>query len=293
MRKALWTSRQVADALSVGVSSVKRWTDEGRLESARTIGGHRRYDPDAVRRFAEVKGLPTEKLPSIESPSAYEMEDLSADEIRLELLRVLKSGDAGQARTLISYPVASVADRTAFLDRVVGEAMRLVGEGWREGRWSVDEEHRASYIVSDVLDRMRPPAEGPRIRRAVLAAPPAELHDLPLRMVRLVLEWSGWETDYYGADVPWSALEYAIVRRPPELLALTAREAEPFEREEFDDVVRECRTRAIRIAVGGEWARGGVHRQTAYTRFRTLRGFESWIRGFDRTSMAASSIENF
>lgn len=278
-RKGLWTSTEVADALSVGVSSVKRWTDEGRLPSARTLGGHRRYDPDAVRKFAEANRLPTEKLPPAVPSAPDEVGELSAEEIRAELLRVLKSGDAEEARNLLGYAIATVADRAAFLDRVLGETMRLIGEGWSEGTWSVDEEHRASYIVSDVLDRMRPHG-GRKTRRAVLAAPPNELHDLPLRMVRLVLEWSGWETDYYGADVPWSALEYAVVRSPPDLLALTARSAEPFEEKEFGLVVSECRARAIRIAVGGEWARGGVHRQTAFTRFRTLRGFEAWIRGW-------------
>lgn len=281
-RKVLWTSTDVAEALSVGVSSVKRWTEEGRLESTKTIGGHRRYDPEAIRRFADAKGLPTDKLPPSEPPPAASIADLSADEIRLELLRVLKQGDGSEARKLIAYPIATIADRTAFLDRVLGEALRLIGDGWSEGTWSVEEEHRASYIVSEVLDGMRPPGER-RIRRAVLAAPPGELHDLPLRMVRLVLEWSGWATEYYGADVPWTGLEYTVVRQRPDLLALTARTAEPFDEEEFENIVRECRIRGTRIALGGEWARGGVHhRETGYTRFRTLRGFEAWIRGFDR-----------
>src|ERR1043166_9611056 len=46
-RVELWTSAEVARAFRVGVSSIKRWTDEGELESVRTPGGHRRYSlPD-------------------------------------------------------------------------------------------------------------------------------------------------------------------------------------------------------------------------------------------------------
>lgn len=283
-RKALWTSNQVAQALGVGVSSVKRWTDEGRLESTRTLGGHRRYTVEAVHRFARSKGLPLDQLPVVEAPPDPKIEELSSQQIRAELLEALKEGDASLARQLIAYPVSTLADRTSYLDRVVGEAMRMIGEGWAEGSWSVDQEHRASYIVSDVLDRMRPsaPASAKGKRRAVLATPPGELHDLPLRMIRLVLEWSGWTSDYYGADVPWGALEYAVSRQNPDLLVLSARTADPFESRDFEQVLRECQLRGVRVAIGGEWARGGIHRETGYTRFRTLRGFEAWLRGVDR-----------
>ena len=284
-RKVLWTSRQVAEALGVGVSSIKRWTDEGRLESTRTIGGHRRYSVEAVHRFAQSKELPLDKLPRIETPPPdSQIEELSSQQIRSELLEALRIGDAALARQLIAYPISTLADRSAYLDRVLGESLRLIGEGWAEGNWSVDEEHRASYIISDVLDRMRPsaPSSPERKKRAVLAAPPGELHDLPLRMVRLVLEWSGWTTDYYGADVPWGALEHAVTRRPPDLLVLSARTSQPFDGIDFEQILRECQIRRIRVAIGGEWARGGVHRETGYTRFRTLRGFESWLRGLER-----------
>ena len=47
----LMTTRAVADLLGVGVSSVKRWTDEGKLTCVRTAGGHRRFETTEVDRF--------------------------------------------------------------------------------------------------------------------------------------------------------------------------------------------------------------------------------------------------
>lgn len=280
---SLWTSADVAAALGVGVSSVKRWTDEGRLESTKTLGGHRRYAVEAVRRFAVARGLSTERLPPAAPQPDPGLEALSADQLREHLLDALHRGDGERARRLVSQPFSPLPDRTSWLDRVVGEAMRKIGEGWAAGTWTVDEEHRASYLVADIVDRLRPSIvtqEGKRL--AVLATPPGELHDLPLRMVRLVLDWAGWRSDYFGADVPWSSLRTAVERERPDLLLLSARGAEPFESVEFEELMRLCLALKVRIAVGGEWARGGVHRETGYTRFRTLRGFESWVRGFDR-----------
>jgi excisionase family DNA binding protein len=278
--KRLLTSTEVAQALGVGVSSVKRWTNEGHLETQKTLGGHRRYTVDAVRRFAAARGLRTDALPA-PPPAAAELDatSMGPDEIRSALLAALRSGNAGDAQELVRWSVTHLADRAAFLDRVVGEAMRLIGEGWAAGEWSVDEEHRASHIVAEVLDRMRPEGRRPDDpRTALLAAPPGELHDLPLRMVRLVLEWNGWATEYYGADVPWSALEHAVARGKAALVALTARSSDAFESDAFRDLVRECQARGTRVAIGGEWARGGARRELGYARLRTLHGFQGWLK---------------
>lgn len=275
-RNLLLTSTDVAQALGVGVSSVKRWTNDGKLQSMRTAGGHRRYALEAVHRFARERGLPTESLPRLESERPRTEPGDSA-QIRDALLDALQTGDTAEASALIGWSLARLADRSSFLDRVVGETMRLIGEGWAAGSWTVDQEHRASHIVAAVLDSVRPKERAERTRVAILGAPPGELHDLPLRMVRLVLEWNGWSTDYYGADVPWSALDHAVARGRAALVALTARTSTPFESAEFRILVRECQARGIRIAAGGEWARGGARRELGYARLRTLHGFERWL----------------
>lgn len=47
----LLTPGQVADMLRVGVETVARWADEGRIRCVRTPGGRRRY------REAEIRAL--------------------------------------------------------------------------------------------------------------------------------------------------------------------------------------------------------------------------------------------
>jgi excisionase family DNA binding protein len=42
------TASQVAARLHVTPKTVTRWADEGRLEHRRTLGGHRRYDPELI-----------------------------------------------------------------------------------------------------------------------------------------------------------------------------------------------------------------------------------------------------
>jgi putative resolvase len=42
------TATQVAERLGVSAKTVTRWAKQGRLAHRRTLGGHRRYDPDQI-----------------------------------------------------------------------------------------------------------------------------------------------------------------------------------------------------------------------------------------------------
>src|SRR6478752_2553590 len=111
-RDHLLTSADAARAFHVGVSSIKRWTDEGELESVRTPGGHRRYTPDSLHRFASIRGLSTELLPPL--PNVAAPLPMPAD---ITLYKALANGDPAAVRHLISPPADSLAKRATFLDR--------------------------------------------------------------------------------------------------------------------------------------------------------------------------------
>lgn len=269
----LWTTAEVARAFRVGVSSIKRWADEGELEAVRTPGGHRRYTLPSVYRFASIRNLATDLLPKLEQKELFE-EIPEPGEV--SLLDALIAGDSEMVRSLVTPHVESVVQRAAFLDRVVGDSLREIGERWECGELGVDVEHRAAHLLAESIDRLRP-----RARRdgalAVLACPPGEWHELPLHLVRLVLEWSGWRTELEGAQLPWDAARAAIDRTRPAILAFSARSSAPFHDPEFESVVAECGARGTRVVAGGHWARGGAT-DHGYLRFRTLRGFEKWLR---------------
>lgn len=273
--RQLWTSADVARFFRVGVSSIKRWTDEGELESVRTPGGHRRYTLPSIYRFASIRGLSMEHLPALNGVEAAIEIPPPADQT---LFDALINGNIDAVRKLVTPREDSLAKRAAFLDRVVGDALREIGERWSTGELGVDIEHRASHMVVDAVDRLRPPLRhtGPL---ALLGCPPGELHDLPLRLVRLVLEWRGWRTEFSGAAMPWASLRAAVDRARPALVTLSSRASDAFQFSDFDRFVDFCHDRGVQVAIGGEWARGGTGRIDGYFRFRTLRGFERWLRG--------------
>jgi excisionase family DNA binding protein len=265
----LLTSAEVARAFHVGVSTVKRWTDEREMEAVRTPGSHRRYTLESLHRFAATRGLPADALPT----APLRQEPAVTKDVAITLYEALIRGDAATVRHLVTPLTNDLAQRAAFLDRVVGDAMREIGDRWKCGDLSVAEEHRGSYLLSEAIDALRP-AEGDG-GTVILACPPGEQHELPLRLVRLIAGWCGRRTDYLGADVPWTALRHAI-DRGARLVALSARSADPFNAE-FDEIVSHAHARGAHVVVGGEWARGGIVHDDRYVRFRTLRGFVRWL----------------
>lgn len=272
-RGHLWTSAEAARAFRVGVSSIKRWTDEGELESIRTPGGHRRYTPASLHHFAAIRGLSTDLLPPL---SEYdEMEPVEPADTTL--YDALVKGDQAAVRRLVTPRVEPLPKRATFLDRVVGDSLREIGFRWERGDLGIDEEHRAAQMIIEAVDRLRPPIARTG-RLAILACPPDELHDLPLRLVRLIFEWSGWRTELMGASLPWSAARAAVERSRPAIVAFSARSADPFQYNDFEQFTAFAAEAGAKVIVGGEWARGGTGTIESYLRFRTLRGFERWLR---------------
>jgi putative resolvase len=45
--------REAAETLGVAPKTLRKWESQGKITSFRTIGGHRRYDLDALRKMIE------------------------------------------------------------------------------------------------------------------------------------------------------------------------------------------------------------------------------------------------
>lgn len=57
MNKPYLTPNQVAELLMVTPATVRQWAEKGELVAYTTPGGHRRFRPDDVERFASSRGL--------------------------------------------------------------------------------------------------------------------------------------------------------------------------------------------------------------------------------------------
>lgn len=117
----------------------------------------------------------------------------------------------------------------ALYQGVITPAMHELGRLWNEGVITIADEHLATALTHRVLAALRPPEAfeqtfEPRSGkpRVVLAAVQGEQHALGLRMAADLLEDSGYQVAYLGADMPTDALLEAVRALSPDLLGLTA-----------------------------------------------------------------------
>ena len=51
------TTKEVARLLQVSEATVKRWADDGLLQSSKTAGGHRRFSTKSIASLRREKGI--------------------------------------------------------------------------------------------------------------------------------------------------------------------------------------------------------------------------------------------
>jgi excisionase family DNA binding protein len=56
-RTSFLSTAEIARLLNVDASTVKRWTDSGKLQCYKTIGGHRRFSLNQVKEFIDIYHL--------------------------------------------------------------------------------------------------------------------------------------------------------------------------------------------------------------------------------------------
>ncbi len=119
--------------------------------------------------------------------------DLDGPTVRYALLQSLLTAGVDATVTEVAMPV-----------------LRQVGDGWQSGELGVLHEHFVSSAFRGVLGELRLPVQGERVRTAVLACPPHELHDLPLELFGAMLHSRSWRVVSLGANTPMGAVRDAV-----------------------------------------------------------------------------------
>ncbi|MEL7059548.1 MAG: helix-turn-helix domain-containing protein [Acidobacteriota bacterium] len=226
--KQLLSPRELASALGVSQSSIKRWTDEGKIHASRTAGGHRRIPVAEVIRFVRETDVCLLEpqilgLNSVETRIG-EPGDLGEAAERLE--RFLVAGAAEESKGLVlslfldGHPLAAIGDST------LRPAFKKIGHAWLEGPEGVFLEHRATEICMQILYELTELITVPDQAPVCLGGSPAgEQAHLGSLLVAATLRDQGYRTVNLGADTPASALRHAIEDERPRLVWLSVTHA--------------------------------------------------------------------
>lgn len=219
----LLKTQQVAEALGVSVSSIKRWADVGALRVARTQGKHRLIALSEAIRFARSKGFPQAALDLLSAPA---VETVGGIDGRLcdRLTGALRRGDVRRGRGMIVSAYAAGCGAEALADQLIRPVMETIGHGWEDGSLDVFHEHMASQVVASALTELNEQASRSLQAPAPLAlgaTPEGDPYILPLLLGELTLREQGWDVRNLGVNLPLRSLGAAVRDYRPALTFLS------------------------------------------------------------------------
>lgn len=237
----LLSPRELATALGVSESSLKRWVDAGKITATRTDGGHRKIAlPEAVR-FIRETGAPLahpEMLDLAELPELPALADLpvipaarvatpsaqrGAVANEAHLLDHLQRGDAKAARGWLTGRYLAGASIAELADGPIRAAMHVLGDLWRHDPRGVFIEHRATEVCLQVLNHLRTTLDEHTAAPIALGgAPEDDPYRLPTLLAAMVTAEAGMRAINLGPDTPLSAMQHAVAEHRPKLVWISA-----------------------------------------------------------------------
>ncbi len=246
-RAPAYNLKVVLKETGISADTLRAWERRyGLPKPQRTAGGHRLYSQHDIQlikwlmarqgqgfSISRAVDLWLERSASGEDPLAEALQEVpqmeqvttaaaSLEALRSEWLNACMAYNAAEAEQVLNqafalYPVETV------VTELLQAALHEIGEGWQQGRTSVQQEHFASALAARRLDTLISAVPAPtRKETLLLACPPEEQHPFPLLLLSLLLSRRGWRVVYLGPDVPLSKLEDTLRAVHPALVVMSA-----------------------------------------------------------------------
>jgi len=218
-----FSPKEVATAIGVSESSLKRWVDKGLIPAEKTGGGHRRMTLDAVLRFLREQGRALSEPEAIGLPAESGRRPTSSDSDLQDFLRFLVSGDEPSARRIVMDAFLNGFSAAKIFDAIIVPAFIEIGNLWHCGTLEVYQERRACETCSRVVHELRRavgsgPTDGPVAIGGTLDGDP---YTIASSMSEVVLRECGWRALSLGNMLPFNTLLKAVENDRPRLMWLS------------------------------------------------------------------------
>lgn len=251
----LLTPKQVAQAIGVSESSLKRWCDKGVIPFEKTAGGHRRLPLSGVMSYLRQSGHTVVEPEVIGLPSNVGKGQLVIDRARQQFREALLSGKEQTARQVLFNLFLAQHSIADIVDNVISQAFAEIGEDWECGKIDVYEERRGCQVTQRLMTEIAaalPPAN-PDAPIAIGGTLARDHYTLATTAVELVLRDCGWNAMLMGTNLPSLSLVKAIEDYQPRLVWLSSSYIE--DREQFVRDMRQineaCQARETSLVLGG------------------------------------------
>ena len=246
----------LARALGVGVSSVKRWVDGGAIRAGRTAGGHRRISLAEAIRFARAEGsvVVEPEVLGLGGDGGARLDALPQGDEDECLYEALLEGSLERASGVLIALYLNGWSVARIVDGPLRESMHRVGRLWLEDESGIYREHLATDVATQSLSRLRsllPTA--PERALAVGGLLSGDRHLLAAVAAATVLQDEGLRSINLGADTPVESIILGAEELQADLvwLSLSTVESPPRLAGDVGRLLSALERRRVPVVVGG------------------------------------------
>lgn len=265
------TPKQVAQAIGVSEASLKRWCDKGLLKAVRTAGGHRRLAIEDVLEFLRSTGRRPVTAELLQLPVVRAATNVTIEESVQHFCQGLIDGDEDLAQRIVFDLYLAKTSVCDIGDRLIGEAMRQMGERWSHHELEPYQERRACEICGRIIAQLRSvlpvlPESAPLAIGGTLSG---DAYRLPTALVELALREAGWRAESLGTGLPPETLIAAMDMLQPKLfwLSVSSIESTADFLEKYKLIFEHAQQINVPLVVGGRALDAEVRRQMQYSAF--------------------------
>lgn len=272
--------KQLARAIGVSESSVKRWCDQGLLETGRTAGGHRRLSLPEALEFLRARQFTVVDPTVLGLPAACGQGERTAERARQRLLEAIIDGDDERSRQVLFDLYLAGRSILELCDSLLTPVLHEIGDRWDCGSLEVYQERRACEVVIRILHELRrltpePPESAPI---AIGGTGPDDFYSVPTTMVELILRAGGWRASSLGSGLPFVTLVQALEHVRPQLFWLSVTHLGSADRfaEGFTRLSAAAAKLKIPLVVGGQALSEEIRSRLRFTAYcDTLRHLDA------------------
>ncbi len=282
----LVTPKQVARALEVSESSIKRWCDKGLIPTRYTAGGHRRIPLAELLEYLRVNKHPMIRPDALGLPPTSGRTTRVMHRSAAQFTEALLTGDEAKCREIAFDLYLAEHSLSSICDELFAKSFTEIGDRWQCGDAEVYQERRGCEISLRVLHELRSiiPAAPPNAPLALGGTPEGDQYNLGTTMAEIVLRDVKWRAVSLGDNLPFATLSAAIQEHQPKLFWLSCSYIEDestFLREYgqlYDDYGM-----AVAFVVGGRALTDVLRQQMKYAAYcdnmQHLEAFAQTLRG--------------
>lgn len=222
-----FSPKQIAEALEVSESSVKRWCDKGSIPTVRTMGGHRRITLDGLQAFIRETGRELRLPHVLGMPPLSPGRSQPVPGLDLPLQRAfrekLAAGEEEDCRAILHERIAMGGLLSQAAEDLITDAMRGLGDAWEGHLLDPYQERRGCDICVRLINELRAglpdiPDDAPY---AFGGTPQGDPYQLATALVELALREVGWHAVSLGCNLPFDSFLQAAHDREPQLVWLS------------------------------------------------------------------------